>query len=280
MTFRPLLILKASYPQLWGYTGFLFIFGMLAALSRGATVPLHALAYLIWFFVGANLFGMLFNDYFDRTLDAHNPRKRPSPLTPREYALGITAGLASYVFLAYLFPNPIAATWVATAVAANILYSMPPLRLKEFPPFDVLGGPASFLTAILAGYAIAGGGWPEPVYALAGFLFFCGIDLAFKTLDIEADARGGIRTSATLLGRRVSLLAAAALIAIAGALAAAAHPLYGLGVLPYLLIVGRIARGHDDAQRERLDTALPVYYFLAGFAVTAAFVASWSLPLP
>lgn len=280
MTFRPLLILKASYPQLWGYTGFLFIFGVLAALSQGATLPLHALAYLAWFFVGANLFGMLLNDYFDRALDAHNPRKRASLLTPREYALGITAGLGSYVFLAYLYPNPIAATWVALAVAANILYSMPPLRLKEVPPFDVLGGPASFLTAILAGYAIAGGGWPDPLYAIAGLLFFCGIDLAFKTLDIEADARGGIRTSATRLGRRASLFAAAALIASAGALAAAAHPLYGLGVLPYLLIVGRIARGHDDTQRELLDKALPVYYFLAGFAVTAAFVASWSLPLP
>lgn len=273
-------ILQASYPELWGYTGFLFIFGVLAALAGGTVPPLHTLAYLVWFFVGANLFGMLFNDYYDRALDAHNPRKQKPCLTEREFALGIGIGLGSYALLAYTFPSPIAATWVFLAVMANVLYSMPPFRLKEFPPFDVLGGPASFLTAVFAGYAVAGGGWPNTEAALAGLLFFSGIDLAFKTLDIEADARGGIRTSATLLGRTGALLLSGFLLATAGASIAALEPLFALGILPYLGILFLIARGTDESARAKLDRRLPAYYFLSGFAVTAAFVANFLLPLP
>lgn len=274
MTLRPLRILQASYPELWGYTGFLFIFGALIALSEGSVPPGHALAYLAWFFVGANLFGMLLNDFYDRALDAHNPRKSKPALTNEEFAAGIGLGLGSYALLAALFPNPIAATWVAMAVAANVAYSIPPLRLKELPPFDVLGGPASFLTAVLAGYAVAGGGWPDPLAAFAGILFFCGIDLAFKTLDIEADRAGGISTSATTLGRRYSLVAAGALLVGAGAAIAAIDPRFAIGIAPYLGILFLISNGTTESQRARLDRALPAYYFLAGFSVTALFLAS------
>lgn len=253
------------------YTGFLFIFGSLVAVRGGGVVPPYFAAYLAWFFVGANLFGMLLNDYFDRELDKHNPRKTKTRLSVREYVLGIAAALLSYALLAVLFPNLQALVWVLVAVFANIAYSVPPLRLKEYPPFDVLGGPASYLTALLAGYALCGGGWPSVEAGLAGLLFFCGIDLAFKTLDIEADAEGGVRTSATVLGRTSALVVSALLMFGAAFFVGLERPLYALGALPYLLIFTALHRARTQQERTVLDARLPTYYFAAGFLVTVAF---------
>ncbi len=264
-------IVLASYPELWTYTGFLFIFGALAAAKNGSTPSPYLFPYLVWFFPGANLFGMLLNDYFDQELDAHNPRKTTLRLSTGEYISGIAVALVSYAAIAVAFPNLQATVWVALAVAANIIYSTPPLRLKEHPPFDVLGGPASYLTAVFAGYALGGGGWPSPVAAVAGVLFFCGIDLAFKTLDIEADSRGGIRTSATKLGRRNALALSGVLLLGAGGLISLRHTLYSLAVLPYLCIIILLRTAHSDNARRTLDARLPAYYFAAGFVVTALF---------
>lgn len=264
----------ASYPELWAYTGFLFLFGAIIAVNGGGAFPPYFAPYLIWFFAGANLFGMLLNDYFDQALDSNNPRKTKPRLSTHEYALGIAVALLSYVAIAVLFPNLYVAVWVAVAVAANAAYSIPPLRLKEYPPFDVLGGPASYLSAVLAGYALGGGGWPDVIAAGAGIFFFSGIDLAFKTLDIEADARGGIRTSAILLGRKTSVLVSALLILGAGGLISLHNPLYGLAVLPYLAIVAILTGANSDAARRVLDARLPLYYCAAGFAVTVGLILS------
>lgn len=267
-------IILATYPELWMYTGFLFIFGALVAVKGGSPPSLHILPYLLWFFSGANIFGMLLNDYFDRSLDKHNPRKTKPKLQPREYAYGITAALLSYAVIAVLFPDFYAAVLVVVAVAANAAYSIPPLRLKERPPFDVLGGPASYLSALLSGYVVAAGYWPQPLAVFAGLLFFCGIDLAFKTLDIEADARGGVSTSATILGRTASLIYSAFLVSGAGVLISLYSPLYGLAVLPYLVIITVLNGANNNTAIVSLDTRLPLYYFGAGFVVTLLY---WTL---
>lgn len=267
-------ILAASYPELWAYTGFVFIAGALVAVKGGGRIPLSFIPYAAWFFVGANLFGMLLNDYFDRELDAHNPRKTKTPLAPRDYALGIGAALLSYTVLTILFPNVQAAVWVAVAVAANAAYSIPPLRLKERPPFDILGGPASYLTALLAGYALGGGGWPSAVPMLAGFLFFSALELAHKTLDIEADARGKIRTSATILGRRRSLVVAVGLMLASGALVGLYNPLYSLAAFPYLAVFSAFRNTSSDETLKKLNARLPVYYSAAGFVATLLY---WTL---
>lgn len=266
-------IFKASYPPLWLYTGFLFLLGGMAATKQGLSLPGYFWAYLAWFFVGANLFGMLLNDYYDRALDAHNPRKRQERLHPAEYAWGIAAGLGSYALLTYCYPLPETSLWVGLAVLTNLLYSMPPIRLKEWPLFDLAVGPGSYFTAILAGYAAAGGGLPSSLALCAGILFFSGIDLAFKTLDIEADMQGGITTSAVALGRSKSIALSLFLIAAAGCCIGIYRPAYILGILPYLAIVALIYKARSTDARSALDSALPRYYLLAGFTVT--FVWFW-----
>lgn len=263
-------IVRASYPILWLYTGFLFILGSLIGVKNGGEISVSFIPYVLWFFAGANLFGMLLNDYFDQKIDAHNPRKTGPKLLTYEYALGIGAACISYLGIAVAYPNPEIIAWVLVAVLANVLYSMPPIRLKERPPFDLLIGPTSYLSALFAGYTFTLG-WPTPTAALAGILFFCGIDLAFKTLDIEADTRTNVRSSAVLLGRKTALSAAALCIIGAGIGAAFIRPYYMLAILPYLSILYFMKNANDSGSRELLNARLPIWYTVAGFIVTLVY---------
>src|SRR3989344_1738078 len=264
-------ILAASYPELWPYTGFLFLFGTLSALKEGVPLPFSFLPYWLWFFAGANIFGMLLNDFYDRKLDADNPRKNRLRLTFPEYWWGIAISLLAFVLLEALWPEIGVLWWVVVAIVINVAYSAPPLRLKTLPPFDLLGGPGSYLTAILAGYALVRDAWPSLSVSIAGCLFFVALDLAFKSLDIEADRRGGIRTSATILGRRGSALAASRVLGGAAVFLSLGHPLYAFAVLPYLGVTALIQGATTDAKRSRVNRLLPYVYVASGVAVTVAF---------
>ncbi len=266
-------IVRASYPALWPYTGFLFILGILIGLKNGGSLSPALIPYVLWFFIGANLFGMLLNDYFDQTLDAHNPRKTQLKLSTHEYILGIAVALISYCAIAALFPNLPIFVWVVVAIVANAAYSIRPLRFKERPPFDLLVGPASYFSALCAGYGLVAG-WPTPIAIMAGILFFCGIDLAFKTLDIEADTQENMHSSAVLLGRSYALAGSVILILGSGALLAQVNQYYVFATLPYLYIVYTLRNTNDISSRNILNERLPIYYAVAGFIVTFLY---WNL---
>lgn len=265
---RALRIIHSSHPRLWPYIGFLFLFGVLAGWTEAADMR-ALLAYGSWFTVGLSMFGFLVNDYFDRDLDAHNPRKRPFILSAGEAFGALAAVLAALALIYYSFPSLTVASLIVIALGANLLYSAPPIRFKRTPFIDILIGPASFFTPLLAGYVLAAHALPPLTAVLGGTLFFGGIELAHKSLDIEADIRGGIRTSATVLGARSSLLIALLLVAGAAACIGMLDPRFALGALPYALVLAGVQQWRTHP---RIDRFLPYAYSAAGFIVTAGYL--------
>lgn len=258
-------LLEATHPLLWPYAGFLYLFGSL--LSDSPITP-TLIAYGIWFTIFGSSLGFLINNYFDRALDAHNPRKKPLALSSAGFAWGIGLCVVALAATQAFFPSLPALLCAGIAIAVNLLYSAPLTRLKESPGLDLLVGPGSFLSILCAGYLLRDGGL-SPVLLLAGVAFFSALELAHKSLDIEADIRGGIRTSATALGRSGALATSIGLLATAGILAGTATPLYGFSVLPYIGIVSSMFSARTDTAISQLNKRLPMYYSVAGFVVTS-----------
>lgn len=265
-------ILLASYPGLWLYSGGLFLFGLLGAYKAGFSLLPAALWYGLWFIGPANIFGMLLNDYFDRTLDEFNPRKRAPKVSGRACMTGIGLALGSFLILYALYPSIPVLFCVLVAIAGNVAYSVPPLRFKERPPLDVLIGAFSYLPIAVAGYVLMAGTLPGAPVLAAGLFFFTALDLAFKTLDIEADTRGGLHTSATYLGRPAALVFALVLLFMTGAVLTTIDTLYVLAVIPYMAIVALLFNARSNESRNRLDSTLPRYYAVAGLIVSIGLV--------
>lgn len=262
-------LLAAAHPKLWPYAGFLFAFG--AILARAPVTP-ALLAYGAWFTIFGSALGFLINNYFDRALDAHNPRKEPLALSPKGYAFGIAGCLLAFGAAQAAFLSAPVLACACIAIGTNLLYSVPPVRLKEVPLLDILVGPGSFLSILCAGYLL-GGGTLSLLPLLAGMAFFSAVELAHKSLDIEADLRGGARTSAVMLGRGWSIAAATGLLALSGGLVGIADPQRAWATFPYVLVMFLLLGATDDEKRKRLEKALPWCYVAAGFVVTAAFLA-------
>lgn len=266
---RIVAIIQASYPVLWAYTGFLYLFGAMVALKIGFVGNVAVFVwYGLWITIGASLFGYLLNDLFDRSVDIHNPRKKVRALTVAEHVLGIAFALVSFTLIEFFYPNGFMGILVGIALCSNMLYSIPPIRLKRVPILDTLNGPASFFVPMLCGYTLITGSWPPWLTLLAGFLFFIAIDIAFKTLDIEADRASRITTIAVTFGRKWAL-AVCVLLLIGSALTiGAVDSRFALAPLLYLSVLPLFACATNTDTRTRLDAALPLLYMFLGFIVT------------
>ncbi len=199
-----LTLFRQSRPMFWLYTGGLFLLGAVwGATAAHVRVPWQSALFLsawAWFIWGENFFGVYLNDYFDRDADAHNPRKR----VRWDERLGTAAwSLAALSVLAYI-PLALAAPklWLYGAVlfVGNILYDVPPMRLKVRPPFDLIIGVCCALPPLLGAYTLVSGEWPPSWAVIAGVVVWVTFDFIDKLFDAEADAAAGITTTAVALG--------------------------------------------------------------------------------
>ena len=134
-------------------------------------------------------------------------------------------------------------------------------------------GPTSFVPPLLAGYSLVGGGAPALPLALAAVLFFSALELFHKTFDIEADTAAGVRTAATRLGLKRSLLVCAALECAAAALVfnSVQNPLPILVLAPYLAMVTAAYTKPLVGERRALYGRMRLWHVLIGTAVTFSF---------
>ena len=169
---------------------FVFLIGMIAIgpLLGGATI--------------------LYNDYFDRSRDTTSKRKIHLPLlkgmlNPRAiYRLSIA--LFSFAFLFSLVVSLRFTLIVSICIILSIIYSSPPLRLKEKPGLDLL------TNAIGSGILCSMAGWviTRPIIefpVLWGIISFFGVGaiyVATTIIDFEPDLKEGLTTIATYLGKR------------------------------------------------------------------------------
>lgn len=207
-------VLAMARPQFWLVSLVALHLGFVLATRRLIpTVPEAAtLAYaaliagpLLWLSV------LAINDAHDQETDRRNPRKADAPLVTglldRRQAIGIGIVSGAAAVLAAIPLGGLFTLGVALTVVLGWAYSTPPLRLKARPGADV----------VVNAFAVAGlgplGGWvaltgtltgfPWPI-ALIGALAVAALYLPTTLVDRAADRAAGARTTAVVLGDRVT----------------------------------------------------------------------------
>lgn len=151
---------------------------------------------------------LLYNDFFDRGIDTFSRRKKHLPLLegmlkPRSvYRLSII--LFSLALLFAVFVSIWFALLVLMCILLSIMYSSPPLRLKEQPGLDILTNAiGSGIICTIAGWIIIRPIIEFPV--LWGIISFFGVGAIYiptTIIDFDPDIKQGVTTLATHLGKR------------------------------------------------------------------------------
>ena len=211
------LLLRTSRPIMWPIPVLLFFIGM--KLAHAPLTP-ESLVLLMFLLFPANLFIYGINDIYDYESDKINPRKkgivgralhpRFQPLVFRISFLFAGLFLAASFVLGLARGNLTSFFGVALVLISGFVYSAPPIRLKTRPFLDSIANVAIYYFGPL----FIGWGQMSTLTALSPKAYILGIFVfgfhAFTTVfDYSVDKASGDRTSAVLLGKRVTALVAA-----------------------------------------------------------------------
>ncbi|MEV6927814.1 UbiA prenyltransferase family protein [Dactylosporangium sp. NPDC051485] len=173
-----------------------------AATVPRAVVALLALGPLIWGAVLAQ------NDLHDLPSDRANPRKADAPLVTgavsatrlRRWYRGISLAAVG----AAVFVGPLFVLGVLGVLALGWAYSVPPLRLKTRPGWDVtVNAVVVGVVSPAAGWAITRPPWEFPwPFGLIGLLFAAALYVPTTVTDLAADRGAGDTTLAVRFGPR------------------------------------------------------------------------------
>jgi 4-hydroxybenzoate polyprenyltransferase len=174
----------------------------LRADAPRAVVALLVLGPLIWAAVLAQ------NDLHDLPSDRDNPRKATAPLVLGVVSAGRlriwyrAAALAAVG--AALFVGPLFVLGVAGVLLLGWAYSVPPLRLKTRPGWDVaVNALVVGIVSPVAGWSIIRAPWQFPwQFALIGVLFAAALYVPTTVTDLAADTGAGDTTFAVRFGAR------------------------------------------------------------------------------
>lgn len=169
-----------------------------------AAVALLVLGPLIWGAVLAQ------NDLHDLRSDRANPRKATAPLVTG----AVTAGrlriwyrvIAVAAVGSALYVGPLFVLGVLGVLGLGWAYSVPPLRLKTRPGWDVaVNALVVGVVSPAAGWAITRAPWEFPwQFGLIGLLFAAALYLPTTVTDLAADTGAGDTTFAVRFGARLA----------------------------------------------------------------------------
>ncbi|MCS7029500.1 MAG: UbiA family prenyltransferase [Bacteroidia bacterium] len=245
---------------------------------------------LFFFLIPYNIILYGVNDVFDYETDLKNARKLETNLEGKVLApqyhdfilwtSGMLAVIFGIIYTFYLDFNLI--VYIAMLMVA-LAYSVKPIQLKGRPFLDFIS--SSFHYTITAFFAL--------YYFYDAFKFHNsqGIEVEYVSLwkllplfiwgfgshllgaipDIEADKEAGLRTTAVVIGKRLSLLLVFIFYAVAAGLFLYYFGFWALGVLLYPILVFV----KQDTQRNRYQIYLN---YLNGAVVTIALFVKAILP--
>jgi 4-hydroxybenzoate polyprenyltransferase len=197
---------------------------------------------LAYFTVPANVFLYGVNDAFDADIDEANPKKDEQEVRYRDdiwvvIAVAMSGALGGmFIFLLPSAGTQALALWFLLAIE----YSAPPLRFKTMPLLDSISNGLYILPGVIAFTAVAGE-LPPILAIVAGWLWTMGMHTFSAIPDIEPDREAGIRTTATVLGKRRTYYYCAACWLAAAAAFSQVHVLFGALLLLYPVLVFGIA---------------------------------------
>ena len=167
-----------------------------------ALVALLVLGPLIWGAVLAQ------NDLYDLPSDRVNPRKGTAPLVTGAVSASRLRVwyrvIAAAALVAAVFVGPLFVPGVLGVLLLGWAYSVPPLRLKTRPGWDVaVNALVVGVVSPAAGWAITRPPWEFPwQFGLIGFLFTAALYVPTTVTDLAADTSAGYTTFAVRFGRR------------------------------------------------------------------------------
>ncbi|MFI6074267.1 UbiA prenyltransferase family protein [Actinoplanes sp. NPDC051343] len=167
-----------------------------------AVVALLILGPLVWGAVLAQ------NDLHDLPSDCANPRKATAPLVTGAVSVADLRRWYRVIALAAvgaaLFVGPLFVLGVAGVLLLGWAYSVPPLRLKTRPGWDVaVNALVVGVVSPVAGWSITRAPWQFPwQFGLIGVLFAAALYVPTTVTDLAADTGAGDTTFAVRLGAR------------------------------------------------------------------------------
>ncbi len=199
-----------SRPLLYPLIPLIIILGYQSSGQSVAEAPLSLwmVLTLVTWPLSVVVYGL--NDIFDTKSDTHNQyRERLAGETVQisnRYIVQRAVAVGTFILFGSVFLIPFQA-WVILIglVLGAVVYSVPPLRLKERLCCDMF---FSGFTYIVVPYLIGGslaGSMMLPAHIVVLALVASLYHLLAAVRDIEADTLAGFRTTATVLGRPVAL---------------------------------------------------------------------------
>lgn len=228
-------IISLSRPRFWSYLAGPYLIGYAIAAPDISNFFTFKFLYTVFYFlIPANFFLYGINDYFDREVDRHNPKKfnREKRLLTDEIGTLLNFLLISVIFtlpmLAYL--NSYSLLVLLAFFITATFYSAPPVRFKTLPFFDSL----SNVLYIIPGFLGYSQFYPLP-FTLTTFVCLAAwpaaMHLFSAVADIEADRKAHITTSAVALGKTRSLVTCAILWSIFAFYVTSINPFFGVSFI-------------------------------------------------
>lgn len=270
-------ILTISRPRFWLYTAGPYLIGLAAAARTTADLSGRwQWLFLLFFLFPANLLIYGINDIFDYETDKLNPKKASyetlvGPAQRSSVWSSILLAAIPLIALCFTFVGTTGRWRVLLALIGflffSIFYSAPPIRAKAKPFLDSLFNVLYLFPGWFGFYLLGGTGFNWQLF-LAGTLWVMAMHAYSAVPDISADAHARIRTIATTLGARGTLVLCGAWYISAALLA---FPTLGLlaevlGTI-YVLLIAVSMAGSGSAWIFKVYTWFPTINALAGFSI-------------
>ncbi len=273
-------LLHISRPRFWLYTAGPYLIGLVAAAQTTQDLAgWWQWLFLYFFLFPANLLIYGINDIFDYETDKLNPKKASyetlvDPAQHRSIWSSILLTTIPLIALCFTFVGITGRWMVLLALAGffffSIFYSAPPIRAKTKPFLDSLFNILYLFPGWFGFYLLGGTGFSWQLF-LAGTLWVMAMHAYSAVPDISADAHAHIRTIATTLGARNTLVLCGAWYIGAALLASPTlGPLAGaLGTI-YALLIAISMAGSGSAWVFKVYRWFPLVNTLAGFSIFIA----------
>ena len=195
-----------SRPRFWFYLAGPVVVGVaVAADSVGELGTPLTVVLFAYFLLPANVLLYGINDMFDVEVDAENPKKTDKETRwqgDRAVAMAVVGCGLVGVGLTAALPS-LAWPWLGGFLFFAVGYSTPPLRFKTTPFLDSVSNGLYILPGIAA-YAMVAGTQPPIFAVVGGWLWTMGMHTFSAIPDIEPDRAAAIKTTATVLGERLT----------------------------------------------------------------------------
>ncbi|MFC4543156.1 prenyltransferase [Halosolutus amylolyticus] len=197
-------LVTLSRPRFWLYLAGPVLVGVAYAADGVGDLTSPAAAVLFaYFLLPANVFLYGINDVYDREIDAANPKKedREARYRGQRWVPAVVAACGVLALLLLPLVPAAAWPWLAAFLVLGAAYSAPPARFKTTPLLDSVSN-GLYVTPGIAAYAAVAGTQPPLLAIAGGWLWAMGMHTFSAIPDIDPDRATGIRTTATVLGKR------------------------------------------------------------------------------